>query len=202
MFPGALVSEELRGGTTYDGALYVATPPRAFTRNFGLFVRRHLCCYPRPDGTIIAIIAAMYAGYSVITIVRDSVESNLYPVSMLLLDAVFFLLCALHPSEQGLWLCTLAYFYVLSFSALLYEWWHVCAVVAASITFFATFRPIPSVWLWPTVVLGGILAVVLALHKHSFQDRAICCIAAICHLAIGSGNRPGVRTAAHRCRLS
>jgi two-component system sensor histidine kinase DegS len=40
-----------------------------------------------------------------------------------------------------------------------------------SIGFFAVFRPMPSIWLWPAVVLGGVLAVVLALHKHSFQDR-------------------------------
>jgi signal transduction histidine kinase len=152
--------------------------PYMWRRHLGLLraVLAFLCvaiyvAIPVRHGTIIATIAAMYAGYSVITIVRDSVESNLYPVSMLLLDAVFFLLCALHPSEQGLWLATIAYFYVLSFSALLYEWWHVCAVVLASISFFAVFRPTPSVWLWPTVVLGGILAIVLALHKHGFQDR-------------------------------
>src|SRR4051795_12042051 len=109
---------------------------------------------PVAHGTTIAIIAAGYAAYSVLTIVRDSVESNLYPLSMLLLDAIFFLLCALHPSEQGLWLSTVAYFYVLSFSALLYEWWHVSAVVVVSTFFFAAFRPTPTVWLWPTVILG------------------------------------------------
>jgi signal transduction histidine kinase len=113
----------------------------------------------------------VYAAYSVLALLRDTVESNLYPVSMLLLDGVFFLLCALHPSEQGLWLATVAYFYLLTFSALLYEWWHVCGVVGGSMFFFALFRPQPSMWLWPAVVLGGVLAIVLALHKHSFQDR-------------------------------
>ena len=127
--------------------------------------------YPVRYGILIASIAAMYAAYSVLTLLRDTVESNLYPASMLLLDSVFFLLCALHPTEQGLWLSTVAYFYVLSFSALLYEWWHVCAVVGSSAFFFAVFRPVPALWLWPAVVLGGVLAVVLALHKHSFQDR-------------------------------
>ena len=85
---------------------------------------------PVPGGAWIAVIAALYAAYSVLTLIRDTVESNLYPVSMLILDGVFFLLCALHPSEPGLWLSTIAYFYVVSFSALLYEWWHVFGVVA------------------------------------------------------------------------
>jgi signal transduction histidine kinase len=126
---------------------------------------------PVPYGAAIAIIAGIYAAYSIGTLVRDTVESNLYPVSMLMLDSIFFLLCALHPSEQGLWLSTVAYFFVLAFSALLYEWWHVCTVVAASIFFFAIFRPVPSIWLWPAVVLGGVLAIVLALHKRGFQER-------------------------------
>ena len=86
---------------------------------------------------------------------------------MLLLDGVFFLLARLHPSEQGLWLSTVAYFYVLTFSALLIR---VVARMRRSLrcpsVFFAVFRPMPSMWLWPAVVLGGVLAVVLALHKH------------------------------------
>jgi signal transduction histidine kinase len=126
---------------------------------------------PVPGGTWIVVIAAVYAADSLVTLVRDTVESNVYPVSMLVLDCVFFLLCALHPSEQGVWLSTVTYFYVLSFSALLYEWWHVCGVVGVSVAFFAIVRPVPTIWLWPAVVLGGVLAIVLALHKHSFQDR-------------------------------
>jgi signal transduction histidine kinase len=127
--------------------------------------------YPVPYGAAIIAIVALYTIYAILHLVRDSVESNMYPTSMLLLDGIFFLLCALHPTEQGVWVCMVAYFYLLAFSALLYEWWHVCAVALMSIGFFAVFRPMPSIWLWPAVVLGGVLAVVLALHKHSFQDR-------------------------------
>ena len=64
--------------------------------------------YPVRYGVLIASIAALYAAYSILTLLRDTVESNLYPVSMLLLDGVFFLLCALHPSKQGLWLSTVS----------------------------------------------------------------------------------------------
>ena len=127
--------------------------------------------FPVRYSLIVATIAAIYATYSLLQLVRDSVESNLYPLSTLLLDLTFFLICSLHPSEQGLWLSTITYFYVLAFSALLYEWWHVCGIVGFSVLFFTVMRPVHALWLWPAVVLGGVLAVVLALHKNSFQDR-------------------------------
>ena len=127
--------------------------------------------YPASYGALIATVAASYAAYAIYTVVRDTVESNVYPVSTLVLDCGFFLLCVLHPSEQGAWLSTLAYFFLLALSALLYEWWHVCTIVAASTCFFAIVRPVASIWLWPAVVLGGALAVILALHKRSFQER-------------------------------
>jgi signal transduction histidine kinase len=126
---------------------------------------------PAPYGVAIAAVVALYTAYGILHLIRDTIESNMYPGSMLVLDCLFFLLCALHPTQQGMWLATVAYFYVLAFSALLYEWWHVCAVVGVSVLFFAVIRPAPSMWLWPAVVLGGVLAVVLALHKHTFQDR-------------------------------
>lgn len=46
--------------------------------------------YPVRYGILIASIAAMYAAYSLLAMLRDTVESNLYPISMLLLDGVFF----------------------------------------------------------------------------------------------------------------
>lgn len=119
----------------------------------------------------VVIIVAIYGAYSVIAVLRHTVESSMYPFSMLLLDVSFFFICAAHPSEFGLWLGAVSYFYVLSFAALLYEWWHVCAVVLCSLLFFVTYQPLPSSWLWPAVVLGGALAILLALHKNSFQER-------------------------------
>lgn len=126
---------------------------------------------PVRHSLLIAAVIAMYGAYSVLILLRDNVESTVYPLSMLLLDFGFFLICSLHPSEAGLWLSTVAYFYVLCFSALLYEWWHVCTVVVCTISFFAIFQPTPTMWLWPAVVLGGVLAVILGLHKNSFQER-------------------------------
>jgi signal transduction histidine kinase len=127
--------------------------------------------YPVPYTWLIASIAGLYTAYAILQLIRDSIENNRYPVSMLLMDGIVFLLSALHPTEPGMWLATVSYFYLLAFSALLYEWWHVCGVVAFSVGFFAALRPVPAMSMWPALVLGGVLAVILALHKHSFQDR-------------------------------
>ena len=127
--------------------------------------------HPVERGVYIASLASLYAVYSVMHLVRATVETHVYTGSMLLTDGVFLGLCALHPSQQGLWLTAVAYFYMLAFAALLYEWWHVCLVVVGSFGILALLRLNASVWIWPAVVLAGALAVLLALHRHNFQER-------------------------------
>jgi signal transduction histidine kinase len=127
--------------------------------------------YPVPFGIALSVVVGAYTAYSVFVLLRDTVESSIYPKSMLLLDYVFFLLCALHPSTEGLWLSNVCYFYLLSLSALLYEWLWVAGVVVASCLFFGVVQPLPSLTMWPAIVLGGVLAVVLAIQRSSMQDR-------------------------------
>lgn len=126
---------------------------------------------PVPLGAIFPLVLGAYTVYSVYVLIRDTVESSVYPASMLVLDYVFFLLCALHPSTEGLWLSTVCYFYLLSLSALLYEWKYVAAVVVSSCVFFAAVEPPSSLMMWPAVVMGGALATVLAIQKGHMQDR-------------------------------
>ena len=127
--------------------------------------------YPAPNAIASAAIAGVYTAYALLMLFRPHAETNGYPISALLFDSLFFLLCAVHPSQPGLWLATLAYFYLMSFSGLLYEWWHVLAIVAASVTFFAVVQPSPSIAMWPALVLGGVVTVVLTLNRHGFQQR-------------------------------
>jgi signal transduction histidine kinase len=128
--------------------------------------------YPVPFRTGIVSILLLYTVWAVLQLLRDSIVTNLYPGSTLLLDGVLLLFCATHPSEPGRWLFLFAYFYMLIFSALLHEWWQVCTIVVASVGLFAVFHSVStSVWGWPAVSLGGALAVVLTLHKRSLQDR-------------------------------
>src|SRR4030095_14947813 len=122
--------------------------PYLWRRHLGI-VRAALafCCLalylakPVQRGTLIALVVGAFALYSIFVLLRDSIESGVYQISVLILDLLFFFICALHPSLPGVWLSTVAYFYLLCFAVLLYDWRHVIAIVVATAAFFLTVRP-------------------------------------------------------------
>jgi signal transduction histidine kinase len=126
---------------------------------------------PIPYGTIIALVAGVYTLYSIFLLLRDSIESTVYLNTTLYLDLVFFLICVMHPSQQGLWLSTVCYFYLLSVSTLLYSWPQVVLVVTSAVGLFLLLRPSPAYVLWPAVFVAGILAILLAIQKKSMSER-------------------------------
>jgi signal transduction histidine kinase len=127
--------------------------------------------YPVPNGFIIALVTGLYGIYAAFVVVRNNIESTVYPIPILALDVLFFFMCAMHPSREGLWLSTLAYFYLLCIAALLYSYVTTSLLVVVCLTFFLIFRPTPAYSLWPAILLAGVLAVVLAIQKRSMQER-------------------------------
>lgn len=126
---------------------------------------------PVANSYLIAAVAATYTFYAIFVFWRNNIESNTYGTPTLYLDLLFFFMCALHESKEGLWLSTVSYFYLLTFAALLYHARQVAIVVIAAGTFFLTLRPGPSQILWPAVVVAGILAVLLAVQRKNVMDR-------------------------------
>ena len=126
---------------------------------------------PVPPTTAITLVVGAFVFYSLFVLVRDTIETSVYPLHVLTLDLMMFFICALHPSDQGYWLSMLAYFYVLMLGALMYTWRNVISVVAACVGFFAIVRPPVTFSLWPTVVLAGTLAILLTIQKQHFQQR-------------------------------
>ncbi|HYP13044.1 MAG TPA: sensor histidine kinase [Bryobacteraceae bacterium] len=127
--------------------------------------------WPVPYGSLASVVAGVYTFYSVLLLVRETAESKIYRTRSLYLDLVFFFMCALHPSMQGLWLSTVCYFYVLSLATLLYGWPQVTMVVVSAVSFFLLIRPVPTHVLWPAVSVAGVLAILLAIQKKSMLDR-------------------------------
>jgi signal transduction histidine kinase len=93
------------------------------------------------------------------------------PILQVLLDFGLFAAAAAHPTESGLWLATVAYFYLLTQTGLLYHWRAVVGVVAATMLFFASVHPDPGFRLWPAIVLGGCLGAVLAIQRRTMEQR-------------------------------
>jgi signal transduction histidine kinase len=152
--------------------------PYLWRRHLG-FLRALLgvCCLityivsPVPYGSLIALIAGVYTVYSVFALLRDTIESSIYANTTLYLDLVFFFICVMHPSQQGLWLSTVCYFYLLSLSTLLYSWPQVVLVVTSAVGMFLLLRPAPAYVLWPAVFVAGVLAILLAIQKKSMVER-------------------------------
>jgi signal transduction histidine kinase len=152
--------------------------PYMWRRHLG-FLRALLgaCCLityivsPVPFGAVVALMAGVYTVYAIFVLLRDSIESSVYLNTTLYLDLVFFFICVMHPSQQGLWLSTVCYFYLLSLSTLLYSWPQVVLVVSSAVGLFLLLRPTPAYVLWPAVFVAGILAILLAIQKKSMLER-------------------------------
>ena len=127
--------------------------------------------YPVPGGMPIAFVVGAYGIYSIFTLIRDHIENRVYLVPMLILDLVFFFMCALHPSKEGLWLSTVCYFYLICLSSLMYDWKNVALIVMVCVIFFLVVWPVPTSLLWPTVLLAGVFAVVFSIQREEFQKR-------------------------------
>src|SRR3982750_1181843 len=127
--------------------------------------------YPVPGGMPIAFVVGGYGIYSIFTLIRDHIENRVYLVPMLILDLVFFFMCALHPSKEGLWLSTVCYFYLICLSSLMYDWKNVAVIVMVCVIFFVVVWPLPASLLWPTVLLAGVFAVVFSIQREEFQKR-------------------------------
>ncbi len=126
---------------------------------------------PVPASAAIALVVGLFTLYTLFVLFRDNIENRVYELYPLLLDLVFFFLCALHPTREGLWLSTVTYFYLLCLSSLLYDWRVVVGIVLSSVAFFIGVHPMPTYVLWPTVLLSGVFATVFAMQREAFQAR-------------------------------
>ena len=102
---------------------------------------------------------------------REPIESAVYPVHLLLFDLGLFIVSAMHPRLEGVWLSLVCYLFLLCLSSLLYTWQNVAAVVAVSLFFFVLVQPQSAFLLWSTVMVGGIVAILLSMQRQRFQDR-------------------------------
>ena len=126
---------------------------------------------PPPYAYVITPAVGIYAVFSFYALLRGGGELFSWSTTLLAVDFAFFFLCAVHPGLPGIWLAMLAWFHVLLLATLLYRWKHVAAVVAGSATvLMAVAGPVRNV-LWPAMLLGGVLALILTLYKEHVHER-------------------------------
>jgi signal transduction histidine kinase len=148
--------------------------------------RRHLallrvvlaiCCavmyaMSRTPWSVAAILACgAYGVYAALMLFREPIESAIYPMPLLFLDLGLFLVAAMHPPPEGVWLAMVCYLFLLCMASLLYTWKNVAAVVLVTLLFFALVQPQSAFSLWSTVVVGGTVALLLSMQRQRFQER-------------------------------
>ena len=124
-----------------------------------------------PNGYWPALPIIAYAFWAVGLLLRESVESSVYPAYLLFADLALLLFCSLHQGAAGWWLSLALFFYTLAFSVLLYEWKFVAVVGTVSSLIFAM-NAAPSVVL-PMVLFTAFFGLIMSLHKKTLQDRMV-----------------------------
>jgi signal transduction histidine kinase len=126
---------------------------------------------PLPYAYFFAGLISAYAAFAFYALLRSGAEPLAYSLLLLGLDAAFFCICALHPSAFGMWLAIVAYFHVLLLATLLHTWRNVALVVASSTVILAAIATPVRTYLWPALLLGGVLAIILTIYKEHVHER-------------------------------
>lgn len=126
---------------------------------------------PRPYSYLFAAAIAAYEAFAIYTLLRSAGEPLSYSLWLLALDVGFFCACAVHPNPFGAWLATVAYFHVLLLATLLHNWLRVALTVAGSLGILLAVTGPVRRYLWPALLLGGALSIILTLYKEHLHER-------------------------------
>jgi len=117
----------------------------------------------------LSILWSLYFAYTIGAIFWRSLEQVGYKQFSLLVDLVFFLICASRATDQGIWLTSLFYLYVLLDAALLHTSREVFIVVGLTLSFLFVAKPTQTVVLSPALLLTGTAVIVMALQRKALQ---------------------------------
>ena len=118
---------------------------------------------------VLTVLWSLYFTYTLVAIFWRSLEQAGYKQFSLLIDLVFFLICAARAADQGIWLTSLFYLYVLLAAALLHTAREVFIVVALTLGFLFLAKPTQTVILSPALLLTGTAVIVMALQRKALQ---------------------------------
>lgn len=113
----------------------------------------------------------VYTLYAFAAVRGYSLERRGYMLLSLLVDTVFFLICAALPLHYNTGISSLFYLFILMSAALLHTPREIFAVVLGTTLFLVLAGPIENVVLSPGVLLSGTAVTVMALQRQALQDR-------------------------------
>lgn len=117
------------------------------------------------------LLWAIYGIYGMLGLIGKGLDQAGYPRLGLLVDMVFFLLCAWMPLEYSSLITSLFYLFVLLTAALLHTTSEIVVVIGLALTFFFLTKPTDIVVVSPAMLLTGSAVVIMALQRKALQER-------------------------------
>lgn len=98
---------------------------------------------------------------------------DLYSGSLLhlIVDFIFFLICALDPPDHGIWLTALFFLYILASASLFHQTREVIVVSSFAMLYFLIVGHDQPPAFWPALTAPALLAFALSLQKTRLQER-------------------------------
>ncbi len=126
-----------------------------------------------PSSLLIRLLLVVFLAYSVLAFSWRNRRQAAYGLLSLVLDSVFFLICAGIGSGYAAWLCGFFFLYLLAAATLLHSWRQVLGVTLALPPLFCLVRPADAARLLPAFALAGALALIWSRQKHLLVERLL-----------------------------
>jgi len=123
-----------------------------------------------PSSLLIRLLLVVFLAYSVLAFSWRNRRQAAYGLLSLVLDSVFFLICAGIGSGYAAWLCGFFFLYLLAAATLLHSWRQVLGVTLALPPLFCLVRPADAARLLPAFALAGALALIWSRQKEKARQ--------------------------------
>jgi len=133
-----------------------------------LFAEQHPLWFPLTGR---GLFYAAFVIYSLIALSTRRLEDGAYALLRLVLDVIFFLICASGPPDHGGWLTTLLFLFLMVTATLFHDWREVTIIFGLTLLFLWVTAPDEVPFLWLAIVTLGLLSLIFSLHKRLLKER-------------------------------
>lgn len=124
-----------------------------------------------PALSMLTLLLVLLAAYSVAALYWKRIDELANRLLSLMLDTVLFLVCIAHDEHANFWVGAFFAFYLLLSASLMHGFREVLVVGAVCASFLVVLGPSLAGPLLPLILLLGLFACVLSLHKQALLDR-------------------------------
>ena len=129
--------------------------------------------FASPSSVLIRLLLVLFLVYSILATYWRNVQRSTYALLSVLLDCIFFLICATIQSPYVGWLSAFFYLYLIVSVVLFRPWRHVLTMGIALPILFSLVSPGQTERFLPVFVAAGILGLITARHRQFLFERLV-----------------------------